>query len=77
MEHQKEIVMEHQKLENEEGLAMMLQESEEPEELSGLLQQWDEDEAEQTMRDEQEVLEWLDYEEIQELALYVEENYGG
>jgi hypothetical protein len=66
----KALVMEHQELENEGGLAMMLQESEELEELSALLQQWDEDEAEQTMRDEHEVLEWLDYEEIQELALY-------
>ena len=59
-----------------DDLAAQLQEWEEEdqehEELTYMLQEWDEEDE----RDEQEVLQWLDEEEINDLALFVEQNYS-
>jgi hypothetical protein len=59
-----------------EDLACLLEEWEEEEdqeeELVSLLMQWEEEEN----GEYQHVLEWCEEEEIQDLALYVEENYG-
>ena len=74
-----EFVEEMQDLEDEielDDLAAQLQEWEEAdrehEELTHMLQEWEEEDV----RNEQEVLQWLEEEEINDLALFVEENYG-
>ena len=74
-----EFVEEMQELEEEaelDDLAVQLQEwddeDREHEELTHMLQEWDEEDE----QDKQEVLQWLEEEEINDLALFVEENYG-
>jgi hypothetical protein len=74
-----EIAQELQDIEDEEALyelAIQLRQWEEEDELTSLLQQWDEEDHFQKLRDKQGVLDWCEQEEIQDLASYVEENYG-
>jgi hypothetical protein len=51
---------------------LMEQGEDDERELASLLQQWEDEEN----GEYQDILEWCEEEEIQDLALYVQENYG-
>ena len=57
-----------------DDLATQLREWDEVDQLELQLQEWDEDDQEQQQAEE--VLEWLEEEEVCDLAAFVEQNYG-